>query len=186
VIYGIRLLEVLRDVPEVETHLVLTSAAKRTIALETDWRSPDVEAMADVSYRYQDIAAAISSGSYPTAGMVVAPCSMNTLSEIAISASSNLLTRAADVTLKERRRLILMPREAPLHLGHLRLMAQAAEIGAVICPPMPSFYTRPTSIAELVDHSLARVLDLLSIDAADRLTPRWAGPKGGASDSGVG
>jgi len=183
-IYGIRLLEVLREVRDVETHLVMSAAARETIAFETDWSHADVEQLADVSYRPGDIAAALSSGSFRTAGMVVVPCSMGTLSDIATSSSDNLLARAADVTLKERRRLVLVPRETPLHLGHLRLMVQLAEMGAIICPPVPAFYQRPETIEQIVDHTLARILDLMEIEPPRELTRRWEGPAGAASRSG--
>lgn len=176
IIYGIRFLEVLRDVPEIETHLVMSGAAKRTMALETDYTPAAVEAMADHLYRPKDIAAAISSGSYKTDGMVVAPCSMKTLSGIAHSYADNLLLRAADVTLKDRRTLVLVVREAPLHLGHLRLMAQATEMGAVVMPPVPAFYHRPKTIQDIVDHTVNRVLDLLGIELANDLVERWQGP----------
>lgn len=174
-IYGIRLLEVLRGVDGVETHLVLNPAARRTVVLETDVSVEQVEAMADRAYRPGDIAAAISSGSFRSAGMVVAPCSMKTLSGIANSYSDNLLLRAADVTLKERRRLVLLVRETPLHLGHLRLLVQVAEIGAVVMPPVPAFYHRPTSLAAVIDQTVNRVLDLLDIELDRDLFPRWQG-----------
>lgn len=177
-IYGVRMLEVLREIPGLETHLVMSSAARQTIALETDWRPAQVEKLADVTYRFADIAAAISSGSFRTDGMVVIPCSMGTLSAIAMSSSDNLLTRAADVTLKDRRRLVLVPRETPLHLGHLRLMVQVTEMGAVICPPVPAFYQRPETIEQIIDHTLSRVLDLLDIHPPRELSKRWEGPVG--------
>ena len=177
-IYGIRLLEVLRGVAEIETHLVMSSAARQTIALETDYSPAAVEALADVTYRINDIAAAISSGSYPTIGMVVVPCSMKTLAGIAISLSDNLLLRAADVTLKERRRLVVVARETPLHLGHLRLMTQVAELGGVIMPPMPAFYHRPVSLADIVDQTVNRVLDQFGIVLPNDLFRRWNGPGG--------
>ena len=175
-IYGIRLLEVLRGVPDVETHLVLSPAARRTILLETNRAVEEVEALADRIYRSSDIAAAISSGSFRPSGMVVAPCSMKTVSGIATSFSDNLLLRAADVVLKEQRRLLLLVRETPLHLGHLRLLVQAAEIGAVIMPPMPAFYHRPATLAEVVDQTVNRVLDMLDIELDLDLFPRWQGP----------
>jgi 4-hydroxy-3-polyprenylbenzoate decarboxylase len=175
-IYGIRLLEVLRGVADVETHLVLTQAGRRTVALETDILVERVEAMADHVYRPGDIAAAISSGSFRTAGMIVAPCSMKTVSGIATSYSDNLLLRAADVTLKERRRLVLLVRETPLHRGHLRLLAQVAELGAVVMPPVPAFYHRPTTLEALVDQTVNRALDLLGIELEADLFPRWSGP----------
>ena len=175
VIYGIRLLEVLREVPAVETHLVMSSAAKRTIPLETDRSSADVEALADEVYRHNDIAAAISSGSFKTYGMVVAPCSMKTASGIATSYSDNLLLRAADVVLKDRRRLVLVVRETPLHLGHLRLMVQATEMGAIVMPPVPAFYHRPDTIADLVNQTVNRVLDQFDIELSADLFERWRG-----------
>lgn len=178
VIYAVRLLEVLRDVPDVETHLVMSPAAKQTLALETDLRPRDVEAMADVVYRFGDIAAAPSSGSFRMLGMVVIPCSMGSLSKIATSANDNLLARAADVTLKEHRRLVIVPRETPLHLGHLRLMVQVAEFGAIVVPPMPAFYQRPRSLAEVIDHTVMRILDLFDIDPLAPLSRRWAGANG--------
>ncbi|HZD10590.1 MAG TPA: UbiX family flavin prenyltransferase [Candidatus Binatia bacterium] len=181
VIYGIRLLDVLRQVPEVEAHLVLSNAAAQTIGLETDYSAAEVEALADVVYRFRDIAAAISSGSFRTAGMVVMPCSMKTLAGIACSYSDNLLLRAADVTLKERRKLVLVPRETPLHLGHLRLMTQVTEIGAIVAPPMPAFYHRPQSIDEIIDQTVNRVLDLFGVELQHDLFQRWrgAGARGG-------
>ena len=175
-IYGIRLLEVLRGVEDVETHLVLSPAARRTIDLETDLTVAQVEALADRVYRPGDIAAAISSGSFRSAGMVVAPCAMKTASGIATSYSDNLLLRAADVTLKDRRRLVLLVRETPLHLGHLRLLVQLAEMGAVVMPPVPAFYHRPASLEEVIDQTVNRVLDLLDIELDRDLFRRWQGP----------
>lgn len=175
-VYGIRLLEVLAGVEEVETHLVLTRAARMTLALETDFEVEQVEALADHVYRSGDIAASISSGSFPTAGMIVAPCSMKTVSGIATSYSDNLLLRAADVMLKDRRPLVLLVRETPLHLGHLRLLVQAAEIGAIVMPPVPAFYHRPTTLAEIVDQTINRALDLVGIELSRDLFPRWEGP----------
>ncbi|NNF70576.1 MAG: UbiX family flavin prenyltransferase, partial [Rhodobacteraceae bacterium] len=153
VIYGIRLLEILRDMP-VETHLVMSRSAEITIAHETDRKIADIKALADVWYKQEDIGAAISSGSFKTLGMVVAPCTIRSASEIAGGVTSTLLTRAADVVLKERRRLVLMVRETPLHLGHLRTLTTLAEIGAVIAPPVPAFYANPASLAEMIDHSV--------------------------------
>src|SRR6266446_7216636 len=175
-IYGIRLLEVLREVDDVETHLVLTPAARRTVALETDLSVHSVEALADYCYRPGDIAAAISSGSFRTEGMVVAPCSMKTLSGIATSYSDDLLLRAADVTLKEWRRLVLLVRETPLHLGHLRLLVKVAEMGAVVMPPTPAFYHRPSTVDEIVDQTVNRALDMLDIELDRDMFPRWQGP----------
>ncbi len=176
VIYGIRLLEVLRGLEGVETHLVLSPAAKRTIVLETDMPVDRVEALADEVYKSGDVAAAISSGSFRSAGMVVAPCSMKTVSGIATSYSDNLLLRAADVTLKDRRRLVLLVRETPLHLGHLRLLVQVAEMGAVVMPPVPAFYHRPATLEAVVDQTVNRVLDLLDVELDRDLFPRWRGP----------
>lgn len=175
VIYGIRLLEVLRDVPEVETHLVVSTAAAQTIGLETDYSMAQVEALADVTYRFRDIAAAISSGSFRTDGMIVIPCSMKTLAGIANSFSDNLLLRAADVVLKDRRRLVIVPRETPLHLGHLRLLTQVAELGAIIVPPMPAFYHRPQTIDDIINQTVNRVLDLVDVVLPADLFARWAG-----------
>ncbi len=174
-IYGIRLLQILRTVPTIETHLVLTSAAKRTIGLETDFSIEQVEGLADQTHRATDIAASISSGSFRAAGMIVAPCSMKTVSGIATSYSDNLLLRAADVMLKDRRRLVLLVRETPFHLGHLRLLVQVAEMGAVVMPPVPAFYHRPTSLEAVIDQTLNRALDLLEIDLDHDLFPRWQG-----------
>lgn len=168
--YGIRLLEILRDHP-VETHLVMSKAAALTITAETDHTVERVRALADVSYPVGDVGAGIASGSFRTRGMVIAPCSIKTLSEVANCAAGNLLARAADVTLKERRRLVLMVRETPLHAGHLRLMSQATEAGAIIMPPVPAFYARPASLADMVDHTVGRVLDLFDIDSG--LAHRW-------------
>ncbi|WP_205569691.1 flavin prenyltransferase UbiX, partial [Salmonella enterica] len=145
-IYGVRLLQVLRDVTDIETHLVMSQAARQTLSLETDFSLREVQALADVTHDARDIAASISSGSFQTLGMVILPCSIKTLSGIVHSYTDGLLTRAADVVLKERRPLVLCVRETPLHLGHLRLMTQAAEIGAVIMPPVPAFYHRPQSL----------------------------------------
>jgi 4-hydroxy-3-polyprenylbenzoate decarboxylase len=174
--YGIRLLDVLRSVDDVETHLVLSSAARRTILLETDYSIEQVEALADKVYRLGDIAASISSGSFRTTGMIVAPCSIKTISGIATSYSDNLLLRAADVTLKERRRLLLLVRETPLHLGHLRLLVQVAEMGAIVMPPTPAFYHRPITVEEIVDQTVNRALDMLDIELDRDLFPRWQGP----------
>lgn len=175
-IYAIRLLEVLAEVPEVETHLVMSSAARQTIVLETDYKVQEVEALANEAYRFHDIAASISSGSFKTAGMVVMPCSVKTLSGIALSFSDNLLLRAADVTLKDRRRLVLVPRETPLHLGHLRLMVQVAEIGAAIMPPMPAFYHRPETLDNIINQTVNRVLDMFDIELPQDLFERWVSP----------
>ena len=175
VIYGIRLLEILRDVPDVETHLVMSTAANITIGLETDYTPEQVLGLADKVYRFQDIAAALSSGSFKTEGMVIMPCSMKTLAGVANSFSENLLLRAADVVLKERRRLVLVVRETPLHLGHLRLMTQATEMGAIIAPPMPAFYHLPQSLDDVINQTVNRVLDLMGIDLPEDLFTRWQG-----------
>ncbi len=163
VIYGIRMLQVLRET-DIETHLILSRSAEVTLALETDWKVAQVRALADVWHPMDDIAACISSGSFKTLGMVVAPCSMRSMSEIAHGITASLLTRAADVVLKDRRRLVLMTRETPLHLGHLRTMAQLTEMGAVIAPPVPAFYAKPQNLDEMVDHTVGRVLDLFDLD----------------------
>jgi 4-hydroxy-3-polyprenylbenzoate decarboxylase len=163
VIYGIRTLQVLREL-SVESHLVITDMGKTTISLETDYSIADVEKLATRIYPVRDLSARISSGSYPVDGMIVAPCSVRTLSAVANCANDNLLTRAADVTLKERRRLVLMFREAPLHAGHCELMLDASRIGAILMPPLPVFYTRPQTIAELVDQTVGRVLDLWGLE----------------------
>jgi flavin prenyltransferase len=179
VIYGIRLLEVLKNVEEVETHLVASSAAAITIGLETTYSMDEVNALADVSYRFKDIAAPISSGSFKTDGMVVLPCSMKTLAGITYSFSDNLLLRAADVVLKDRRRLVVAPRESPLHLGHLRMMVQVTEMGAIVAPPMPAFYHHPQDIDDLINQTVNRILDLLGIELESDLFKRWQG--GGAA-----
>lgn len=170
VIYGIRMLRLLRQL-DIETHLVMSKSAQVTLAHETDLSVSDVRALADVSYSNTDIGAAISSGSFPVAGMVIAPCSIKTLSEIATGVTSSLLSRAADVMLKERRRLVLMVRETPLHLGHLRSMTAATEAGAIVYPPVPAFYAKPESIDAMVDHTLGRVLDLFGLDT--QTVRRW-------------
>jgi len=169
-IYGIRLLELLRAAP-VETHLILSRSAEITIAQETGRKLAEIRQLASVYHKYEDVGAAISSGSFKTVGMIVAPCSIRTLSEIATGVTSSLLSRAADVVLKERRKLVLMVRETPLHIGHLRSMAIAAELGAVIAPPVPAFYSRPLSLNQMVDHTLGRVLDQFDIDVGTVL--RW-------------
>ncbi|QKG24063.1 UbiX family flavin prenyltransferase [Actinomadura verrucosospora] len=170
--YGVRALELARKAG-VETHLVVTPAGQQTRAYETDLSARDLAAMADVAYRPADVGAAIASGSFPTGGMLVAPCSVRTLSAIAYANNDNLLTRAADVTLKERRRLVLLVRETPLTLGHLRAMTAATESGAVVMPPVPAFYLRPASVDDLVAHTVGRALDLFGIDVPD--LPRWGG-----------
>lgn len=166
----------LQAVKDVETHLVLSVAARRTIALETDVPVDKVEALADRVYRTNDIAASISSGSFRAAGMIIAPCSMKTVSGIATSYSDNLLLRAANVMLKERRRLVLLVCETPLHLGHLRLLTTTAELEAVIMPPVPAFYHRPLTLDDIVDQTVNRALDMLDIELDQDLFPRWIGP----------
>lgn len=172
-VYGIRFLELLRGVPGVESHLVVTDAARRTIVEETDHSPRDVEALATAHYSNKDIGAALASGSFKTDGMVVVPCSIKTAAAIAHCLAETLIARAADVTLKEGRPLILVVRESPLHLGHLRVLTALAEMGAVILPPMPAFYNRPKQIDDLVTHTLARVLDRLGLPHT--LVPEWQG-----------
>lgn len=174
-IYGVRLLQVLRSVADVETHLVMSQAARQTLSLETDLSLRDVQALADVVHDARDIAASISSGSFKTTGMVILPCSIKTLSGIVNSYTDTLVTRAADVVLKERRPLVLCVRETPLHLGHLRLMTQASELGAVIMPPVPAFYHRPTSLDDVINQTVNRVLDQFDIDLPEDLFSRWQG-----------
>jgi len=173
-IYGIRALELLAGVANVTTHVVISQAAHITIKLETDLAVADVEALADVAHSNRDIAASIASGSFSADAMVVAPCSMKTLSAIVNSYSDNLLTRAADVMLKERRPLVLMPRETPLHVGHTRLLHEAALMGIHLCPPVPAFYNKPESLDDIVNHSVGRVLDLFGLDVG--VVDRWTGP----------
>ncbi|EOZ1391479.1 UbiX family flavin prenyltransferase [Enterobacter hormaechei] len=174
-IYGVRLLQVLRDVAGVETHLVMSQAARQTLSLETDLSLRGVQALSDVVHDARDIAASISSGSFKTAGMVILPCSIKTLSGIVNSYTDTLVTRAADVVLKERRPLVLCVRETPLHLGHLRLMTQAAELGAVIMPPVPAFYHRPQTLDDVINQTVNRVLDQFDIDLPEDLFTRWQG-----------
>jgi len=171
--YGIRLLEVLRKLGSHEVHLILTDAAKLNISVETDSRVKDVDALADVVHNVMNISASIASGSFRAEGMIVAPCSIRTLSAITHSLADNLLVRAADVTLKEHRRLLVMPREAPLHTGHCKLLYEASQLGVIIFPPMPAFYGRPRTIEDLVNTTVGRVLDLFEIDAG--LVKRWTG-----------
>jgi flavin prenyltransferase len=169
-IYGARLLEILQPLP-VETHLVMSRSAEMTLALETDLKAAELRARADVVHAIGDLAASISSGSFQTLGMVVAPCSIRSMAEIATGVTTTLLTRAADVTLKERRRLVLLVRETPLHTGHLRTMTALSEMGAVIAPPVPAFYAKPKTIEEMIDQTLGRILDLFGIDAG--IVRRW-------------
>lgn len=171
-VYGVRILEQLRETP-IETHLVVSKAARRTLAEETDLEVGDLEALADVVHPNQNIGATIASGSFRTMGMIVAPCSIKSMSEIASGMTSTLLARAADVVLKERRKLVLMVRETPLHRNHLRTMADLSELGAIIAPPVPAFYTKPASLDDLVDHTVGRTLDLFEIETG--LITRWSG-----------
>ncbi len=170
IIYGIKLLQILRGL-QIETHLVVSKAGQLTRAYECELSAAELRALADVYHKCSDISAAIASGSFKTLGMIIAPCSMNTLGEIAHGLSSNLLTRAADVVLKERRRLVLIPRETPLHLGHLNNMVQVTQMGGIIYPPVPAFYHKPETIEDLVDDTVGRVLDLFDIDCG--LVKRW-------------
>jgi 4-hydroxy-3-polyprenylbenzoate decarboxylase len=176
-VYGVQLLERLRALPGVETHLVISDAATLTLHQEVGLQRRDVEALAHVVHKNREIGASIASGSFQTDGMVIAPCSMKTLAAVAHGLSDNLIARAADVILKERRRLVLMVRETPFNLAHLRNMTAVTEMGGIVFPPLPSFYNKPDSIAEMVDHTVARVIDLLGIE--NGFAPRWAGMKEG-------
>jgi 4-hydroxy-3-polyprenylbenzoate decarboxylase len=184
-IYGIRLLEILRAYADVELHLVLSRSGKRTLIAETDWVAADVEAMAHHRYDNADIGATIASGSFRTAGMVIAPCSIKTAAAVAACYADTLISRAADVTLKEGRPLIMLIRETPLHVGHLKMMLSLAEMGAVVLPPMPAFYNRPKEIDDIVNHTIARVLDRL--DFPQTLVGEWQGtrPRARAGTSGA-
>jgi len=175
VIYGVRLLQLLREIPSVETHLMISDAGVLNLHQELEMRRKQVEALAHVVHNVRDIGAAIASGSFQSEGMIIAPCSMKTLAAVANGLSDNLITRAADVVLKERRRLVLMVRETPFNLAHLRNMTSVTEMGGIVFPPLPGFYHRPQSIAEMVDHTLGRVLDLFAVQHT--LTPRWNGLK---------
>jgi 4-hydroxy-3-polyprenylbenzoate decarboxylase len=170
VIYGVRLLQLLRNAG-VQTHLVMSKTAEVTFAYETELKIADVKALADKTHAIDDMAASISSGSFRTMGMIVAPCSMRSMSEIASGVTTTLLTRAADVTLKERRKLVLMVRETPLHTGHLRSMTALSEMGAIIAPPVPAFYTKPETLEDMIDHTVGRALDLFDIDVG--VAHRW-------------
>ena len=172
VIYGVRILELLRD-KDIETHLVMSKSAEMTLAYETDFKPKDVKALASVSHPVADIGASISSGSFHTMGMIIAPCSIKTMSEIASGVTSTLLSRAADVVLKEKRRLVLALRETPLHGGHLRTMTTLADIGAVVAPIVPAFYTRPKTVDDIVNHTVGRLLDLFGIET--KTVKRWQG-----------
>ena len=173
VIYGVRLLEALKKESDAETHLILSDSAKININLEMEWSVKDVQALADHVHSNRDIAATIASGSFQTAGMIVVPCAIKTLSAIANSYADSLIVRAADVILKERRRLVLVPRETPLHTGHCELLYKASQLGAIIAPPMPAHYIKPQSIDDLVNHHVGRILDLFDIDSA--FVKRWQG-----------
>jgi 4-hydroxy-3-polyprenylbenzoate decarboxylase len=174
-IYGVRLLQILRDIPEIETHLLISEAGYLNLHHELSLKHKEIEALADVVHSVKNVGASIASGSFQSMGMIIAPCSMRTLAAIAHGLSDSLITRAADVVLKERRRLVLMVRETPFNLAHLRNMTAVTEMGGIIFPPLPSFYNRPESITEMVDHTLARVLDLFAI--SNELAPRWHGLK---------
>ncbi len=174
-VYGVRLLQQLHATPGIETHLIVSDAAALTLHQEMGLQRREVEALAHVVHKQRDVGASIASGSFQSDGMIVAPCSMKTLAAVALGLSDNLIARAADVALKERRRLVLMVRETPLNLAHLRNMTSVTEMGGIIFPPLPSFYHHPQSIAEMVDHTVARVIDLFGI--AHSLAPRWAGLK---------
>jgi len=180
VIYGVRALELLRGVPDVETHLVLSPSAVRTLSEESDWSADDVRALADHVHGYKDIGAPLSSGSFRTIGMLVAPCSAKTLSGIAHSYNDELVVRAADVCLKERRRVVLLFRETPLHAGHISLMDQVTRAGAIVMPPVPAFYHRPSTIDDIINQTVGRALDLFDIDA--RVVKRWK--EDGSQESG--
>jgi len=173
VIYGIHLLEVLSEIKNVETHLVISEAAETTIKCETDRKPEDIRSLASYSYGIRDISAPISSGSFKTDGMIIAPCSVKTMSAISISYNENLMIRAGDVTLKERRKLVLAVRESPLHLGHLRSMEHLTEMGAIILPPVPAFYTKPESIQDIIDYTVGKILDIFDIQ--NSLYQRWSG-----------
>ena len=179
-VYGVRLLQVLRAEPGIRTHLLLSSAGVLNVKQELDMGRAEVEALADVVHNVRDVGASIASGSFQTDGMVIAPCSMKTLAAVAHGLADNLITRAADVTLKERRRLILMVRETPFNLAHIRNMEAVTLMGGIIFPPLPGFYQRPKTLDELVDHTVGRVLDLLNV--AHALTPRWQGEIGEVED----
>jgi flavin prenyltransferase len=172
-VYGIEILKLLRDVEGVETHLIISKAAAMTIAYETGYKVSDVIKLADAHYAVDDIGAALSSGSYKTMGMVIAPCSAKTMAEIASGVTANLMSRAADVVLKEKRRLVLMLRETPLHLGHIKNLEKLCQMGAIISPPVPAFYTKPKSLEEMVRHTVGRVLDLFDIETMG--IKRWQG-----------
>ena len=180
VVYGVKLLQILGKLPDIETHLLISEAGVLNLHQELDMKRKDVEAFAHVVHNARDVGASIASGSFQSDGMIIAPCSMKTLAAVAHGLSDNLITRAADVTLKERRRLVLMVRETPFNLAHLRNMTAVTEMGGIIFPPLPGFYHRPQSIAEMVEHTAGRVLDLFGIQ--HQLTPRWNGLKDAQSE----
>ena len=173
VIYGIRLLEVLSSMKEMETHLIISEAGEINISYETDWEIKDVKALADFSYDINDITARVASGSFKTDGMIIAPCTVKTMSALANSYADNLLTRTGDITLKERRKLVLLVREMPLHIGHIRSMERLCEMGAIIMPPVPAFYHKPKTIQDIIDHTVGKTLDIFGIE--HNLFPRWSG-----------
>ena len=173
VIYGIRLLEILLTRSDIETHLIISEAGKINIECETDWKLADIKTMANFHYDICDLGARLASGSFRRSGMIIAPCTMKTASALANSYTENLLTRAADVTLKERGKLVILVRETPLHIGHIRNMERLSEMGAIIMPPIPAFYTRPKTVQDIIDHTIGKVLDLFDIE--HNLYPRWAG-----------
>lgn len=179
-IYGVRLLRLLKD-SGIQTHVIISKAAKITIAYETSFKISEIENLATVVHPIDDIAAACSSGSFQNLGMIIAPCSIKTMSEIATGTTGNLISRAADVALKERRRVVLLLRETPLHIGHIRSMAAVTEAGAIVYPPVPAFYARPQTLEEMVDHTLGRVLDLFDIDSG--VVKRWSGEKSRPNES---
>jgi len=182
-IYGIRLLQVLHTIPDVESHVIITPAAKRTLAHETEYSVSQVEALADVLYDYRDIGAALASGSFRTFGMIIAPCSIKTVSALATCYADNLLTRAGDVTLKEGRPLIVAVRETPLHLGHLRVLTQLAEMGGIIYPPLPAFYQRPKTLEDIITHTVGRILERIGLPCHG-LVQEWRGTRPTPSETG--
>ena len=175
VIYGIRLLEVLSSIKDIETHLIISEAGELNIKYETDWSIEDIKALANFAYNNRDIGARLASGSFKRDGMIIAPCTIKTMSALANSYTENLLTRAADVTIKERKKLVLLVRETPLHIGHIRNMEKLAEMGAIIMPPVPAFYYRPQTIQDIIDHTIGKTLDIYGIDHS--LFQRWPGTK---------
>jgi 4-hydroxy-3-polyprenylbenzoate decarboxylase len=184
VIYGIRLLEVLSRVKGVETHLIISDAAEENIKYETNWKVEDINALANFHYDVNDTGACLASGSFKSAGMIIAPCTIKTMSALANSYSDTLLTRAGDVTLKERRKLVLLVRETPFHIGHLRNMERLSEMGAIIMPPVPAFYHKPKTIQDIIDHTIGKTLDIFGIE--HNLFQRWSGPQVGKRGEGNG